>query len=115
MQDFIHGQKILKQITSFDVNIFRPAYGKIKKSQILKLKSTIATQKASIINWSLMAGDFDQQITSEQCFSNLQRIKSGDIVVMHDNDKARKHLEYCLPKFLEFCKERSFSLNKLNR
>lgn len=114
LQDFMRGQKILKQITSFDVNIFRPAYGKIKKSQILKLKSTIASQKASIINWSLMAGDFDQQISSEQCFSNLQRIKSGDIVVMHDNDKARKHLEYCLPKFLEFCKEKKFSLNKLN-
>nr|MBP8193587.1 hypothetical protein [Chitinophagales bacterium] len=61
-----------------------------------------------------MPGDFDAMISSEIVYSNLQRAQPGDIVVLHDNEKAWKHLQYCLPKFLEFCKEKNFSLNKLN-
>ena len=49
-----------------------------------------------------MAGDFDQNITSEKCYENLCKVKVGDIVVLHDNEKSWKHLEYCLPKFLDF-------------
>lgn len=77
--------------------LFRPAYGKIKISQISNLKS-----KYNIVNWSLMPGDFDQNITSEKCFENLCKAKVGDIIILHDNEKSWKHLEYCLPKFLDF-------------
>jgi len=111
LQDYLKGQEMLR-FTQNDTLLFRPAYGKIKKSQIPNLKSQIPN--AQIINWSLMPGDFDATISSEKVYSNLQRVQSGDILVLHDNEKAWKHLQYCLPKFLEFCKEKNFSLNKLN-
>ncbi|MDB5228033.1 MAG: polysaccharide deacetylase [Bacteroidota bacterium] len=94
-------------------NLFRPPYGKIKRSQ-LKMLSTddgprstgdnvIQHSKFKIYNFSLMPGDFDQKISSEKCYSKLiKNIKSGDIVCLHDNEKAREHLEYCLPKWLEY-------------
>ncbi|MFN8294622.1 MAG: polysaccharide deacetylase family protein [Chitinophagales bacterium] len=113
LQDYLKCQDLLKQVTNSDNNIFRPAYGKVKKYQILRIKSQISNHKSEIINWSLMAGDFDQNQTSAQCFSNLKKVKSGDIVVMHDNEKSWKHLEYCLPKFLEFCKEEKYNLYKI--
>lgn len=105
-----------KQVQNDNAQLFRPAYGKIKKSQISLLKSHSTNLKSDIVilNWSLMPGDFDKKITSEQCYNNLQNVKSGDIIVLHDNEKSWKHLEYCLPKFLEFCEEKNFSLNKLN-
>lgn len=115
-QDYRKGEKALKQTADMDIKIFRPAYGKIKKSQIpsetLELKSQ--NPSTQIVNWSLMAGDFDQSITSEQCFINLQKVQSGDVVVLHDNDKAWKHLQYCLPKFLEFCKMKNYRLNTID-
>lgn len=113
LQDYLKCQDLLKQVTNSDNKIFRPAYGKVKKYQILRIKSQISNHKSEIINWSLMAGDFDQNQTSAQCFSNLKKVKSGDIVVMHDNEKSWKHLEYCLPKFLEFCKEEKYNLYKI--
>jgi peptidoglycan/xylan/chitin deacetylase (PgdA/CDA1 family) len=81
-----------------DKLLFRPAYGKIKKSQLFKLKSQV-----KIVKWSLMPGDFDSSFSSEKCLENLTRnIKTGDIIVLHDNEKSWKHLEYCLPKWLAF-------------
>ena len=96
--------------------LFRPAFGKIKKSQISNLKSYFINQNTEIkiLNWTLMPGDFDQNITSEKCFSNLQRVKSGDIIVLHDNEKSWKHLEYSLPRFLDFCKDKKYSLAEIN-
>ena len=111
LQDYLKGQEMLR-FTQNDTLLFRPAYGKIKKSQIPNLKSQIPN--AQIINWSLMPGDFDAMISSEIVYSNLQRAQPGDIVVLHDNEKAWKHLQYCLPKFLEFCKEKNFSLNTIH-
>jgi hypothetical protein len=108
LKDYLKGQEMLKQV-GHNALVFRPAYGKIKKSQISNPKSPI-----SIVNWTLMPGDFDQHITSEQCYSNLQRVQPGDIVVLHDSEQAWIHLEYCLPKFLEYCKENNFSLNKID-
>lgn len=111
LQDYLKGQEMLR-FTQNDTLLFRPAYGKIKKSQIPNLKSQIPN--AQIINWSLMAGDFDATISSEKVYSNLQRVQSGDIVVLHDNEKAWKHLQYCLPKFLEFCKMKNYNLNTID-
>ncbi len=90
--------------------LFRPAYGKIKKSQILNLKSEFLHLKSEILilNWSLMPGDFDQNISSEKCYQNFQKVKIGDIIVLHDNEKSWKHLEYCLPNFLEEFKQYKF-------
>ena len=106
----------ISRFTRNDNVMFRPAYGKIKKSQISLIKSHFLNLKSEIVilNWSLMPGDFDQSITSEKCYSNLQRVQPGDIVVLHDNENAWKHVEYCLPKFLEYCKEKKLSLDKLN-
>lgn len=115
LQDFLKGQQMLKQV-QHDSKMFRPAYGKIKKSQISNLKSHFLNQKSEILilNWTLMPGDFDQNISSEKCYSNLQKVKNGDIIVLHDNEKSWKHLEHCLPKFLEYCKEKKVILDKIN-
>ncbi|MFN8284894.1 MAG: polysaccharide deacetylase family protein [Chitinophagales bacterium] len=109
LEDYLKAKEILKKVGVIDNKMFRPAYGKIKKSQIKIIKS-----ESYIVNWSLMPGDFDHHITSKQCYANLLKVKSGDIIVLHDNDKSWKHLEYCLPQFLEYCKQNNFSLEKLN-
>lgn len=93
--------KILKQKT----RLFRPPYGKIKKSQ-----ATVLVQLGyKIIMWDVLSADFDLKITKEQCLNNvLSNIKSGSIVVFHDSVKSFKNLEYVLPKTIDFLREKGY-------
>ncbi|HKO75723.1 MAG TPA: polysaccharide deacetylase family protein [Flavobacterium sp.] len=85
--------------------LFRPPYGKIRKSQSKKLHQL----GYKIIMWDVLSADFDQTITPEKCLENvLQNVQSGSIIVFHDSLKAFKNLEYTLPRSLEILKQRGF-------
>ena len=91
--------------------IFRPPYGKIKKSQ-----SAILRQLGyQIIMWDVLSADFDFKITPEKCLDNvISNVKSGSIIVFHDSKKSFKNLEYTLPKTLEFLHQKGFSCELLD-
>ena len=82
-------------------NLFRPPYGRIKRSQINFLK-----QKYKIIMWDVLSWDFNQGLSAQQCTNYvLKNIKPGSIVVFHDSLKAQERmfpaLESTLKKFSE--------------
>ena len=80
-------------------SLFRPPYGRIKKSQIKSLQMPDSSLK--IIMWSVLSGDFDTTITGEKCLNNVIRhTKNGSIIVFHDSEKAFDRLKYALPKTL---------------
>lgn len=90
---------ILKCQELTQTDLFRPPYGRIKKSQIKNLESKIKNQK--IIMWDVLSGDFDTQLSPEKCLKNvLKHTKNGSIVVFHDSLKAFDRLKYTLPKAL---------------
>lgn len=101
-QNILNGKNTLEDIIKEKVDLFRPPYGKFKHKVLM--------EQATIM-WSLMPADFDQSITQEKCLERLCKAKTGDIIVLHDNDKSWKHLEYCLPEFLEFCKVKNNHLS----
>lgn len=80
-------------------NLFRPPYGRIKRSQINK----IIEQPFQIIMWSVLSGDFDLKLSPEACCNNvLKHTKSGSIVVFHDSTKAWERMSYTLPIVLAY-------------
>ena len=84
--------------------LFRPPYGKLKRSQYSILKS-----KYSLVMWDVLSGDFDQKLSEEKCLKNvLTKTREGSIVVFHDSIKAKKNLFYTLPKFLEHFSKKGF-------
>jgi peptidoglycan/xylan/chitin deacetylase (PgdA/CDA1 family) len=94
-----------QQITQ--TNLFRPPYGRIKRSQIKLIqdsnKSKIVDQKPTIIMWDILSGDFDVNLSPEKCLKNvLKHTNNGSIVVFHDSLKAWERLEYVLPKALAY-------------
>jgi peptidoglycan/xylan/chitin deacetylase (PgdA/CDA1 family) len=98
--------KILNQKSS----LFRPPYGKIKKSQSKKLRQL----GYKIIMWDVLSADFDRTITPEKCLDNVvQNIKSGSVIVFHDSIKAYKNLEHTLPRALQILKERGFKFEAI--
>ena len=80
--------------------LFRPPYGRIKKSQLNRLKQ--GENKISVIMWNVLAGDWDIDLEPEKCYQRVKRnILPGDIIVFHDSDKAWDRMSYCLPRLLE--------------
>jgi peptidoglycan-N-acetylglucosamine deacetylase len=93
-------------------NLFRPPYGRIKKSQASNLKSQISNLK--IIMWDVLSGDFDENLTPEKCFKNVKNYtKNGSIVVFHDSLKAFDRLKYALPKTIQYLRDKGYQFGTL--
>lgn len=92
--------------------LFRPPYGRIKKSQISEIRKHFP--ETEIVMWDVLSGDFDESITKEQCVENvLKHCKNGSIIVFHDSLKAFERLEYALPIVLENLSEKGFQFKTL--
>ncbi len=93
--------------------MFRPPYGRISYSQALGLQRMNPSMK--IIMWDVLSGDFDVSLSPEACLQNvMESTQPGSIIVFHDSAKARERLEYALPRFLAFCKERGWNMKRLH-
>ena len=92
--------------------LFRPPYGRIKRSQVRKMKQ--ANPNWTIVMWDVLSGDFDTEITPETCLDNVLRyIRPGSIVVFHDSDKAWPRMSYALPQVLEYCKKHGWQMKAI--
>lgn len=89
-------------------DLFRPPYGKIRSSQVMKLS------KYKIVMWDVLSGDFDEQLSNEKCLSNvLKNIVRGSVIVFHDSEKAFEKLTFVLPKVLEYCSSVGFKFDRI--
>ncbi|MEL7161757.1 MAG: polysaccharide deacetylase family protein [Bacteroidota bacterium] len=78
-------------------SLFRPPYGRLMPSQAQFLQ-----RHYEIVMWDVLSGDFDPELTAEDCFQNVVRnAKPGSIVVFHDSLKAEEKLRAFLPRLLE--------------
>jgi len=85
-------------------NLFRPPYGRIKKfqSKLLMRKEDASQLPFKIVMWDVLSGDFDVQLSPQQCLSNvLKHTEKGSIIVFHDSTKAWSRMSYTLPRVLE--------------
>jgi peptidoglycan/xylan/chitin deacetylase (PgdA/CDA1 family) len=83
-------------------NLFRPPYGRIKKSQIKLLKQSDSLPN-QIIMWDVLSGDFDQKVDGETCARNvIKNTVPGSIIVFHDSQKAWDRMSVALPIVLEY-------------
>ena len=93
-------------------SLFRPPYGRITIKQHRQLQQMDKPFK--IVMWSILSGDFDAKITSEQCCENvLINAENGSIVVFHDSEKAFERLKYSLPRVLKYFSEKGYQFEKI--
>lgn len=118
-EDEIYFENFKKCQALTQSNLFRPPYGRIKKSQIEQVMSydlgvtslniqpynsqaLTHNSQMQIVMWDVLSGDFDVNLSPEKCFQNvIKHTKNGSIVVFHDSLKAFERLKYALPKVLE--------------
>lgn len=93
----------------FTTNLFRPPYGRIRTTQVIKLR-----KKFKIIMWSVLSGDFDKNVTPEKCLNQvIKNTKKGSIVVFHDSLKAEEKCMYVLPIFIEHFMKKGYVFKPL--
>jgi peptidoglycan/xylan/chitin deacetylase (PgdA/CDA1 family) len=81
-------------------NLFRPPYGRIKRSQIKLLHQ--AKPGLKIVMWDVLSGDYNAKLTPETCLQNvLKHTENGSVILFHDSLKARERMEYVLPRAME--------------
>ena len=84
--------------------LFRPPYGKIKRSQVNALNSG-----TKIILWDVLPGDFSPKNNIEKIVSNtLNSVESGSIIVLHDNNKCGNKMLQALPNIIDKLKEKKY-------
>ena len=92
--------------------LFRPPYGRIKRSQIKQLQ--ILKPGLKIIMWDVLSGDFDMSLKPEDCLKGvLKHTDNGAIIVFHDSLKAFNRLEYVLPRALEIWQKAGYTFENL--
>jgi peptidoglycan/xylan/chitin deacetylase (PgdA/CDA1 family) len=93
-------------------NLFRPPYGRIKKSQIGKIRARYPEMK--IIMWDVLSGDFDLNLSPESCYHNVDKyVENGSIIVFHDSLKAFERLQYALPRTIASLKAKGYRFHTL--
>ena len=89
--------------------LLRPPYGKIKSSQIRKLKNHY-----KLVAWTVISYDWDKSLNPEECYDNvIKNAGDGSIIVFHDSEKAVNNMLPALTKVLEYYSERGFAFEKL--
>jgi peptidoglycan/xylan/chitin deacetylase (PgdA/CDA1 family) len=95
-----------------DSDLFRPPYGRISRFQEKTLRE--AKPGYQTIMWSVLSGDFDKNLSAEDCTQIICRhSKPGAILVFHDSEKAWPRLESCLPETLKRLTDKGFRFKSL--
>lgn len=94
--------------------LFRPPYGRLKRSQLSRL--TRGENKMAVIMWNILAGDWDIDMEPEKCYRRMKRkISPGDIIVFHDSEKAWDRMSYTLPLLLQDFSLLGYQFRAINR
>lgn len=95
-----------------NTNLFRPPYGRIKKSQISSLRTEFPGLQ--IVMWDVLSGDFDLKLDPQKCYDQvIKHAGNGSIIVFHDSLKAFDRLKYALPRALQYFSEQGFRFETL--
>lgn len=88
--------------------LFRPPYGRIKRSQISQLGDY------NIIMWDVLTSDYNKNISPERCLTqSIKATREGSIVVFHDSVKAERNMSYALPLYIEHFLSKGFAFGVL--
>lgn len=89
--------------------LFRPPYGRIKRSQLKSLADF------KIVMWDVLSFDFNKNLSAEKCLKNtISAVREGSIIVFHDSLKAERNMTYALPRLVDHFLERGFQFKTLS-
>jgi peptidoglycan/xylan/chitin deacetylase (PgdA/CDA1 family) len=109
-KDEVYLDSIDEAAKLIDSPLFRPAYGRLKRSVERKIRS-----KYKVVMWSWLSYDYDVTIPIEKIIQQAKSIQSGDILVFHDNKKTKERLKEVLPTIVWDLKKRGFGFGVIQK
>ncbi len=92
----------IKDTSEFvDSNLFRPPYGRMPWTF-----TNAVNRNYKIIMWTWLSYDFDESVSIEKILSQINRIKAGDILVLHDNERVMDRVKVILPEVIRIVKKK---------
>lgn len=91
-----------------ETTLFRPPYGRLP----ITWENAIS-KKYKIVMWSWLSYDFDKNISVETILKKAKKIKSGDILVLHDNPKISEKQKELLPQLIKELKLAHFTFETI--
>lgn len=88
--------------------LFRPPYGRLPISFVNPIR-----KKYKIIMWSWLSYDYDHSVSVDKILEEAKKIKAGDILVLHDNEKVAERIKVLLPQIISIIKEKEFEFEVL--
>ncbi|MDN3668187.1 polysaccharide deacetylase family protein [Echinicola jeungdonensis] len=102
-------QEIIEQELGMKPYLFRPPYGRMRKSQRKQTKEFF-----DIIMWDVLSGDYDPSQPAEICLQKtLNYVRNGSIIVFHDQLKTKNIIRKVLPEFLDYLGSQGYRTGKL--
>jgi peptidoglycan/xylan/chitin deacetylase (PgdA/CDA1 family) len=106
---YIDNVSLCQKQLATETRLFRPPYGRIKKSQ-----SRLLPKSSQIIMWDVLSGDFSPKITPQICLKKTIRYsRPGSIILFHDSIKASANMQYALPRYLAHFSNLGYSFEAL--
>lgn len=85
-------------------DLFRPPYGRLSITQTPKI-----IKRYKIIMWTWLSYDYDKSVSIETILRQAERIKAGDILVLHDNEKVTDRVKQILPSMIEIVRKKGLN------
>jgi peptidoglycan/xylan/chitin deacetylase (PgdA/CDA1 family) len=109
-QEYLANFDKCTQQLDVETDLFRPPYGRIRKSQFRLLPS-----EKKIIMWDVLSGDFSKDVTPENCLKKtVKYARPGSIILFHDSIKASRNMQHTLPRFLEHFSKNGYTFDALS-
>ena len=90
--------------------IFRPPYGRMKISQILKIRKDFR-----IYLWDIVTHDYNPNYTPDQIVEIVKKlVRNGSIIVFHDSRKAAKNVLVALPLVIQYLQSAGYEFLMLD-
>jgi len=106
---YLSNIELCEKQLNLDTNLFRPPYGRMKKSQSRQLPI-----HKEIIMWDVLSGDFSADVKPEVCLEKtIKYTRPGSIVLFHDSLKAAANMQYTLPRYLAHFSEMGYQFEAL--
>ena len=107
-KEYVENTTKCAEVIGKENSLFRPPYGRIKRSQIRALSNQI------IVMWDVLTHDYLASLSEEKCLKgSIAATRPGSIVVFHDSYKAEKNMTYALPRYIDHFSNLGFVFRSL--
>ena len=106
-RNYVHNVALANRLIGS--KLFRPPHGLMRWGTARLMKNHY-----TLIMYDLVSRDYNHKLTGEQVLNNVKRYaRRGSIIVFHDSLKAREHMQYALPRAIEWLKYKGYAFEAI--